>query len=113
MATLLQNSSRGPAVFHYQYILILVVSNPLHISTLITVVGIPLYRLVIRKVGPCLGRVLMLTRMWMGLFLSLLQVIVYIIVAVNRLTTYWQEHQLSTCVHYKTNYSPAKICTDI
>ena len=64
-------------------VLILIVINPLHMSTLVSVVGIPLYRLVIVKVFPRLKNVLMLTKMWMGLYLSLLQVVLYIIVVVN------------------------------
>ena len=61
-------------------------------STLVSVVGIPLYRLVIVKVFPRLNNVRMLTKMWMGLYLSLLQVVLYIIVVVNHDTTYWQQH---------------------
>ena len=64
-------------------VLLLIVINPLHMSTLVAVVGIPLYRLVIMKVFPRLKYVRMLTKMWMGLYLSLLQVILYIIVVVN------------------------------
>ena len=74
-------------------VLILIVINPLHLSTLVAVVGIPLYRLVIVKVFPRLKNVRMLTKMWMGLYLSLLQVILYIIVVVNHDTTYWQQHR--------------------
>ena len=73
-------------------VLLLVVINPLHMSTLVAVVGIPLYRLVIVKVFPRLKNVRMLTKMWIGLYLSLLQVILYIIVVVNHDTTYWQQH---------------------
>ena len=64
-------------------VLILIVYNPLHISALVTVVGIPLYRLVIIKIIPQIKGVLMLTKMWVGLYLSLLQVVVYIVVVVN------------------------------
>ena len=73
-------------------VLLLIVINPLHMSTLVAVVGIPLYRLVIVKVIPRLKNVRMLTKMWIGLYLSLLQVILYIIVVVNHDTTYWQQH---------------------
>ena len=62
-------------------VLLLIVANPLHISLIIAVVGIPLYRLVIRKLFP---KVLMLTKMWIGLYFSLLQIVVYIIVVVNQ-----------------------------
>ena len=64
-------------------VLLLIVGNPLHMSTLVSVVGIPLYRLVIVKLIPRLKNVGMLTKMWMGLYLSLLQVVLYIIVVVN------------------------------
>ena len=70
-------------------VLLLIVGNPLHMSTLVSVVGIPLYRLVIMKVFP---NVRMLTKMWIGLYLSLVQVVLYIIVVVNHDTTYWQQH---------------------
>ena len=86
-------------------VLILVVVNPLHLSTLVAVVGIPLYRLVIVKVFPRLKNVRMLTKMWMGLYLSLLQVILYIIVVVNHDTTYWQQHR-----SYETDFSPSAKC---
>ena len=74
-------------------VLILIVSNPLHLSTLVAVVGIPLYQLVIGKLFPRLKNVRMLTKMWIGLYLSLLQVILYIILVVNHDTTYWQQHR--------------------
>ena len=48
-------------------VLLLIVTNPLHMSTLVAVVGIPLYRLVIMKAFPRLKNVRMLTKMWMGL----------------------------------------------
>ena len=73
-------------------VLLLIIYNPDHISTLVSVVGIPLYRLVIVRVVPRLKNVRMLTKMWMGLYLSLLQVVLYIIVVVNHDTTYWQQH---------------------
>ena len=68
-------------------VLLLIVGNPLHMSTLVAVVGIPLYRLVIVKVIPRVKNVRMLTKMWFGLYLSLLQVVLYIIVVVNPLIT--------------------------
>ena len=73
-------------------VLLLIVMNPLHLSTLVSVVGIPLYRLVIMKAFPRVKNVRMLTKMWIGLYLSLLQVILYIIVVVNHDTRYWQQH---------------------
>ena len=89
-------------------VLLLIVYNPLHMSTLVSVVGIPLYRLVIVKVVPRLKNVRMLTKMWIGLYLSLLQVVLYIIVVVNHDTTYWQQHH--SVIPYETQYTPTKQC---
>ena len=89
-------------------VLLLIVVNPLHMSTLVSVVGIPLYRLVIVRVVPRLKNVRMLTKMWMGLYLSLLQVVLYIIVVVNHDTTYWQQHH--TVIPYETQYPPSRHC---
>ena len=47
-------------------VLLLIVYNPLHMSTLVSVVGIPLYRLVIVKVFPRVKNVRRLTKMWIG-----------------------------------------------
>ena len=74
-------------------VLILLAGNPLHLSTLVAVIGIPLYRLVIVKFFPRLKNVRMITKMWIGLYLSLLQVVLYIIVVVNHDATYWQQHR--------------------
>ena len=73
-------------------VLLLIVANPLHMSALVTVVGIPLYRLVIRKICSPLSRILLLTRMWMGLYISLLQLVIYIIVVVS--TTYQKQYSM-------------------
>ena len=89
-------------------VLLLIVINPLHMSTLVAVVGIPLYRLVIVKVIPRLKSVQMLTKMWIGLYLSLLQVVMYIIVVVNHDTTNWQQHH--TVVSNGTHYSISGDC---
>ena len=51
-------------------VLLLIVINPQHLTALVTVVGIPLYRLVIIKVIPKIKTVRMLTKMWVGLYLS-------------------------------------------
>ena len=91
-------------------VLLLIVANPLHMSTLVSVVGIPLYRLAIVKVFPRLKNVRMLTKMWIGLYLSLLQVVLYIIVAVNHDTTYWQQHH---SVINETQYLPIRQCSVI
>ena len=89
-------------------VLLLIVINPLHMSTLVAVVGIPLYRLVIVKVIPRLKNVRMLTKMWIGLYLSLLQVVLYIIVVVSHDTTYWQQHHTN-----QTLYSYTEKCINI
>ena len=89
-------------------VLLLIVINPLHMSTLVAVVGIPLYRLTIMKMFPRLKNVRMLTKMWMGLYLSLLQVVLYIIVVVNHDTTYWQQHH--TVIPHQTQYTHTKDC---
>ena len=70
-------------------VLLLIVYNPQHLTALVTVVGIPLYRLAISKITL---NVRMLSKMWVGLYLSLLQVAVCIIVVVNYDTTYWIHH---------------------
>ena len=89
-------------------VLLLIVINPLHVSTLVSVVGIPLYRLVIVKVFPRLKNVRMLTKMWIGLYLSLVQVVLYIIVVVNHDTTYWQQHH--TVISNEAQYPLTKEC---
>ena len=89
-------------------VLLLIVINPLHLSTLVSAVGIPLYRLVIMKVFPRVKNVRMLTKMWIGLYLSLLQVVLYIIVVVNHDTTYWQHHH--TVIPNVTQYAPSTQC---
>ena len=73
-------------------VLLLIVINPQHLTALVTVVGIPLYRLVIIKIFSKLNSVRMLTKMWVGLYLSLLQVVLYIIVVVNYDTSHWPQH---------------------
>ena len=89
-------------------VLLLIIYNPLHLSTLVSVVGIPLYRLVIMKVFPRVKNVRMLTKMWIGLYLSLLQVVLYIIVVVNHDTTYWQQHH--TVIENPAQYPPSRQC---
>ena len=87
---------------------LLIVGNPLHMSTLVSVVGIPLYRLVIVRLVPRLKNVRMLTKMWMGLYLSLLQVVLYIIVVVDHDTRYWQQHH--SVIHNEPQYPPSREC---
>ena len=92
MATLLQNSSRGPAVLHYQYCYLLCLIH----TTWALLSQWLLYHCITSwwwRLSLISNEfIIMLTRMLMGLFLSLLQVIVYIIVAVNHDATYWQHH---------------------
>ena len=88
-------------------VLLLIVANPLHMSTLVTVVGIPLYRLVIMKLVPRIKNVQMLTKMWIGLYLSLLQVVLYIIVVVNHDTRYWLQRQIPVLL---PSHGPTSIC---
>ena len=73
-------------------VLLLIVLNPLHISNLVVVVGIPLYRLIINKCSRYIKKVRMLTKMWIGLYLSLVQIVLYIIVVINHDSKYWSEH---------------------
>ena len=89
-------------------VLLLIVVNPLHMSTLVAVVAIPLYRLVIKKVRPDYRGILLLTRMWMGLFLCLVQVTIYINIVLNRDTTYWQQYLSNLRLDNQT--SPTNIC---
>ena len=84
-------------------VLLLIVYNPQHLPALVTMAGIPLYRLVIKKMFPCLQRALMLTRMWFGLLLSLLQILLYIIIVINHDTTYWQKRS-------PHEYNPSHYC---
>ena len=60
------------------------------------------------KVFPRVKNVRMLTKMWIGLYLSLLQVVLYIIVVVNHDTTYWQHHH--TVNANETRYLPSSQC---
>ena len=89
-------------------VVLLIVANPLHLSTLVSVVGIPVYRLVIMKVFPRVKNVRMLTKLWIGLYLSLLQVVLYIIVVVNHDTTYWQQHH--TVIPNVTQFLSVRKC---
>ena len=82
-------------------VLLLIVINPQHLPALVTVVGIPLYRLVIIKVIPKVTTVRMLTKMWLGLYLSLLQVVLYIIVVVNHDTSHWPQHHTNDKYNYQ------------
>ena len=97
-------------------VLLLIVRNPLHMSTLVVVVGIPLYRLIINKCSRYIKKVRMLTKIWMGLYLSLVQVVLYIIVVINHDSKYWLQHSSVACV-LKTlfyfQYSPGILCLEI
>ena len=91
-------------------VLLLIVANPLHMSALVTVVGIPLYQLVIMKIFPRVKKFLMLTKMWIGLYLSLLQEIVYIIVVLN---DHSYEHDQGHCIQNKFELSFSRYCFGI
>ena len=97
-------------------VLLLIVFNPLHMSTLVVVVSIPLYRLIINKCSRHITKVRMLTQMWMGLYLSLVQVVFYIIVVINHDSEYWLQHSSVACIieilpHYR--YSTGDVCLKI
>ena len=97
-------------------VLLLIVLNPSHIGTLVVVVVIPTYRLIINKCSRYIKKVQMLTKMWMGLYLSLVQVVFYIIVVINHDSKYWLQHSSAACI---TNYgqyyqhSPEMVCLNL
>ena len=94
--------------------LLLIVINPLHISALVTMVGIrPLYRLVIKRIVPHYKGILILTRMWIGLFLCMVQIAVNINIVPYHDASYWHLHH--TAIHnntaHQTNFfSPVGTC---
>ena len=98
-------------------VLLLVTFNPLHMSALVTVVGIPLYRLVIMKIFPCVQKVLMLNKMWIGLYLCLLQVVINIIVVENHDNIHWYNDNTYNHSHdYRLSsyyFNPMSICLAI
>ena len=97
-------------------VLLLIVHNPLHISTLVVVVGILLYRLIINKCSRYIKKVRMLTKMWIGLYLSLVQVVLYIIVVINHDSKYWSQRNSIACVlSLKPHdiFSPDAVCLKI
>ena len=95
-------------------VLLLIVLNPLHISTLVVVVGIPLYRLIINKCYRYIKKVRMLTKMWIGLYLSLVQVVLYIIAVINHDSKYWSQYQLDANGTYDTaDFNPGIVCLNI
>ena len=97
-------------------VLLLIVLNPLHISTLVVVVGIPLYQLIINKCSRHIKKVRMLTKMWMDLYLSLVQVVFYIIVVINHDSKYWLQHSSVACaaeINQKYCYNPEDVCFKI
>ena len=97
-------------------VLLIIVRNPLHMSTLVVVVGIPLYRLIINKCSRYIKKVRMLTKMWMGLYLSLVQVVFYIIVVINHDSKYWLQHSSAACVLNTDSfyrYNPEDVCFKI
>ena len=94
-------------------VLLLIVLNPLHISNLVVVVGIPLYRLIINKCSRYIKKVRMITKMWIGLYLSLVQVVLHIIVVINHDSKYWSEHSSIACIlktHSNFRYDSGIVC---
>ena len=93
-------------------VLLLIVGNPQHLTALITVVGIPLYRLVLHFWPK---QTQMPTKMWIGLYLSLLQVVFYIVVVMNHDTSHWPHahshirgkdlNNITTCFELLTNHN--------
>ena len=89
-------------------VLLLIVTNPQHLTALVTVVGIPLYRLVIVKITPKVKTIRMLTKMWIGLYFSLVQFVLYITVVINHDSSHWQQHH-----NYNySKYLPSHKCLD-
>ena len=91
-------------------VLLLIVINPQHLAALVTVVGIPLYQLVIRVIFPRIKLVLMLTRMWIGLYLALLQVVINIIILTNHNNDYWKQHHTTLNISTRHQLDPAFNC---
>ena len=82
------------------------------------VVGIPLYRLIVNKCSRYIKKVQMLTKMWMGLYLSLVQVVFYIIVVINHDSKYWLQYSSVACFidrdqHYRNTCNPEALCFKI
>ena len=97
-------------------VLLLIVLYPIHLSTLVVVVGIPLYQLIINKCSCYTKKVRMLTKMWMGLYLSLVQVVLYIIVVINHDSKYWLQHSSVPCVlnsRHSFRYNAGILCFKI
>ena len=98
-------------------VLLLIVINPLHISALVTMVGIPLYRLVIKRIFPHYKGILILTRMWIGLFLCIVQITVNINIVLNHDASYWRLHHTVvhniTTQHQASFFSPVQTCLKI
>ena len=96
-------------------VLLLIVCNPLHMSALVVVVGIPLYRLIINKCSRYIMKVRMLTKMWIGLYLSLVQVVFNIIVVINHDSKHWLQHSSVACILNSGayHYSPEVVCFKI
>ena len=92
-------------------VLLLIVVNPLHISALVTMVGIPLYRLVIKRIVPNYKGILILTRMWIGLFLCIVQIAVNINIVLNNDASYWHLHH--TVVHNITTHHQASFFSPV
>ena len=56
----------------------------------------------------------MLTKMWIGLYISLVQVVLYIIVVINHDSKYWSQYQLDANGTYNTaDFNPGIVCLHI
>ena len=93
-------------------VLVLITYSPLHISSVVTVISIPLYRLVIKRMFPCIGGVLMLTRMWIGVFLSLLQVVLYIVIVLSYFS-YSPRQNLMVLLNHTKQISRTHVCLEV
>ena len=89
-------------------VLFTIVVNPSNLSSLVAVFGIPLYRLLC--IFPKFKNVMMLTKIWVGLYLSLVQVILYIILVLNHNCTYWQKHHTVITRNIVKGYTPSRDC---
>ena len=71
-------------------VLLLVTFNPQHVSALMAVIGIPLYWLIVMKICPS-KKIRLLTRIWIGLYLALIETVVYIIIVMLHNSNYWEQ----------------------
>ena len=82
-------------------VLLLVVANPRNISTLVVILGVPLYRMYLRCFQQQSHRILQ--RMHLGLLLSLPQAITYICISITSNTAQRQNHSILYTENALTN----------